>query len=229
MDTLISILLPTRKRVKKVQHSLETLLSKARYPASMEICIAYDEDDDESHEYFTSTQWTDFLDHYNARSVLLRTHRHGYFGLHQYLNELAPMSQGKWLFFWGDDAFMQTQDWDDHVRDNQDYVGLLHITAENMPMRCSILPLFHRAWIELFGCVTPVNPADSWISEICIEAQARKVIPVSVLHRLDTDEPDATSLDKKNAVGWQQAFRLPENKILRSEWAQRLKAHRERH
>lgn len=225
MNTLISVLLPTRKRTKKVEASLRTLLEKARDPSAIEICIAYDDDDDESHEYFTSLRWQEFLAEFSTKSVLLRTRRHGYTYLHEYLNELAPRSQGQWLFFWGDDAYMQTQHWDDHVKVNQDFIGLLHITAENMPMRCSILPLFHRDWITLFDCVTPVNPADSWISEICIEAKRRKVIPVSVLHRLDTEEPDETFRDKKSSVGWHKMFWEPESRAMRSDWARRLRDH----
>jgi hypothetical protein len=226
MNALISVLLPTRKRIKKVESSLRSLLEKSKDASSIEICIAYDDDDNESHDYFTGNDWKKFLEEFSTTSMVLRTKRHGYTYLHEYLNELAPMSHGEWLFFWGDDAIMQTPHWDDHVRHNRDYVGLLHITAENMPMRCSILPLFHRDWIKLFGCVTPVNPADSWISEICIEAKCRRVIPVSVLHRLETDEPDETFLDKKKSVDWHKLFWEPESRALRSEWAKRLKEYR---
>jgi hypothetical protein len=228
MNTLISVLLPTRKRVKKVEASLRALLEKARDPASIEICIAYDDDDDESHGYFSSERWQHFLQEFSSTSVILKTRRHGYTYLHEYLNELAPRSHGQWLFFWGDDAIMQTENWDDHVRANSDFVGLLHITAENMPMKCSILPLFHRHWIDIFGCVTPVNPADSWISDICIEAGARRVIPVTVLHRLETDAPDETALDKKSSVKWRDLYWQPSSQATRSQWAQKLREHRSR-
>jgi hypothetical protein len=226
MEKLISVLLPTRKRIKKAEASLRSLLANARDPSSIEICIAYDDDDAESHEYFTGLQWARFLDEFGSTAIILRTRRHGYTYLHEYLNELAPLSQGQWLFFWGDDATMLTENWDDHVRANQDFVGLLHFTAENMPMKCSILPLFHRDWIKLFGCVTPVNPADSWISDICIEAKARRVVPITVLHRLATDEPDETQQDKKDSVGWRNLYWQPESKATRSEWAQRLRDYR---
>ena len=230
MQPFISVLLPTRKRVAKVESSLATLLGKARNPDTIQICIAYDDDDPESHAYFAGDAWSNFLRAFGASTSVLKTQRHGYMNLQRYLNELVPLAQGKWMFFWGDDAFMQTQNWDDQVKVNEDYVGLWHITAENQPMRCSVLPLFHRAWVDMFGCVSPINPADSWISEICIEAKARRVIPVSVLHRVNPEEsPDETFMDKKKAVGWQKDFWLPGNVALRSEWAKKIQDYRSAH
>ena len=59
MRPLISILLPTRARVNMLEKSFDTLLGKARSPGDIEICIAYDDDDQESHEYFTGPKWQD--------------------------------------------------------------------------------------------------------------------------------------------------------------------------
>ena len=231
MDPLISILLPTRARVAMLEKSFETLLGKARCPEQIEICVAYDDDDRESHEYFTGSAWNEFKSVYKVSDSIHRLPRWGYRDLHLYLNYLADHARGKWLFFWGDDALMETQNWDDHVRDNEDWVGLLHIIASNAPMNCSILPLFHRQWVELFGCVTPVNPADSWISDICWNARARKVIPVTVFHDRPEDSGnnrDQTWLDKKATTDWNSQYHLPEFKQMRAEWAQRLKQHLEK-
>ena len=228
MEPLISILLPTRKRVAMMEKSFETLLGKARNPELIEICIAYDDDDRESHDYFTGKSWTDLRQKYNISDSVHRLPRWGYKNLHLYLNYLAERSRGQWLFFWGDDALMETDHWDDHVQAQGDWKGLLHIEASNAPMTCSILPLFHRSWIELFGCVTPVNPADSWISDICWRARARRVIPVTVFHDRFEDtgrNQDETYRDKINSVGWNSQYHLPENKQLRDRWTQRLKDH----
>lgn len=226
MKPLISVLLPTRKRTALVEHSLHSLLSKSRGPEQIEILIAYDDDDQESHDYFTGTAWKKFCEDHGCQEKVYRLPRWGYKELHLYLNFLALMSQGDWLFFWGDDAVMETQDWDDHVRSNLDWFGLLHISASNAPMWCSILPLFPKKWVETFGCVTPVNPADSWITEICKIAKARRVIPVTVLHDRFEDTGnncDETYHDKKNATGWHSNFHLPVYTEMRNDWAARLK------
>jgi len=226
MQPLISILLPTRCRVEMLEKSLDTLLSKARHPDLIELCIAYDDDDHQSIGYFNSQRWVDFKLKYRVSDNVHCVPRWGYRDLHLYLNYLAGYSRGQWLFFWGDDALMETDHWDDHVQANKDWIGLLHIEASNHPMDCSILPLFHRRWVELFGCVTPVNPADSWISDICWRARVRKVIPVTVFHdRFENsgNNRDQTWADNKSAQGWNHRYYLEEYKQMRTDWAQRLK------
>lgn len=231
MDPLISILLPTRKRVAMVESSLTSLLSRARHPEQLEILIAYDDDDEQSREYFTGTAWQEFIGCWPVQSKIFCVPRWGYRALHKYINMLAGASRGKWIFFWSDDPRMETDHWDDHVRTNEDFVGLLHIAASNAPMYCSILPLFHRQWIELFNCVSPINHADSWISDICWSAQARRAIPVSVFHDRFEDSGnnrDETYEDKRQAIAHDSKidYHTPESKNLRAEWAQRLRDYR---
>lgn len=226
MEPMISILLPTRDRIDMLETSLTSLLGRARRPHNIEICIAYDNDDTTSHDYFTGDVWQRFRDRWGCQDQVYRLPRWGYRDLHLYVNYLGERARGKWLFFWGDDAIMETQHWDDHVEANRDWVGLLHITASNAPMNCSILPLFHRQWVELFGCVTPINPADSWISDICWKARARRVIPVSVFHDRYEDSgrnQDQTWHDKKATTDWNREYHLPQFHTMRDQWAHRLR------
>jgi hypothetical protein len=144
---------------------------------------------------------------------------------------LALASKGKWIFFWSDDPIMETPNWDDHVHANQDFVGLLHIQASNAPMNCSILPLFHRTWLDLFGCVSPINHADSWMSDICWNAKARKVIPVTVFHDRFEDSGnnrDETWEDKRRDIAHDSSkdYHTPESKRIRGEWTKKLREFR---
>jgi len=228
MQPLISVLLPTRKRVGMVEKSLSMLLDRARHPEQIEICIAYDDDDQQSQDYFTSEKWKNFCQHYQIFDSVHQVPRWGYVELHLYLNYLSRYSRGEWLFFWGDDVLMETQNWDDHVREQGDWKGLLHITASNAPMNCSIQPLFHRSWVDWFGCVSPVNPADSWISDICWRARMRKVIPVTILHdRFENTgrNRDETYEDKMKNSAWNAKYHLPEYQQMREDWVQRLRGY----
>lgn len=229
MTPLISVFFPTRKRTQILQKSLQSLLERARYPEQIEICLAFDQDDTESQDYFRSDRWRDFVANHRCQAHTFETQRWGYKALHQYLNFLAPITQGQWLFFWGDDAIMETQHWDDHVRANQDFVGLLHITTSNFPMQCSILPLFHRSWLDLFGCVSPVNPADSWISAVAKMAGARRAIPVTVIHdRFEHtgNNQDETWQDKQQSSGWNRDYHTVESQLAREQWAMKLQDYR---
>ena len=232
MTPLISILLPTRKRRQMLETSLVSLLNRANNPKRIELCIAYDDDDVESHDYFSGPDWQKLLNTYGCTAQVFSVPRWGYGGLHHYLNFLAERAHGKWMFFWGDDALMETPGWDHQVEINQDFVGLLHIPASNAPMYCSILPLFHRKWVDLFGCVSPINHADSWITDVAKAARARRVIPVSVFHDRFEDSgrnDDVTYQDKRNAMasGSNQDYHKPEFVQMRHEWAQLLAEHRD--
>lgn len=231
MSPMISVLLPTRKRIHMLEHSLTSLIHKARHPEHLEILIAYDDDDEISDAYFSSPDWSRFISSWPVIHRIFRVPRWGYHELHRYVNMLAQHSEGDWILFWNDDALMETDSWDDHVRDNRDFRGLLHITASNMPMNCSIFPLLHRDWLTLFGCISPINHADSWVSDICWNARARRVIPVSAFHdRFETsgNNCDETYQEKKHALahGSSADYHTTESKNLRQEWAQRLRAYR---
>jgi len=214
-----------------LQASLSSLLDLAADPKRIEILIAYDDDDVMSHEFFSGNDWSSFISTWPVNHKIFQVPRWGYSALHQYINMLAANSQGKWIFFWNDDSLMETKNWDDHIRENEDFLGLLHITASNMPMNCSIFPLLNRQWLDLFGCVSPINHADSWVSDVCWKAQARRVIPVTAFHdRFETsgNNRDETYEDKKNALanGSNADYFTPESKKLREAWVERLKIFR---
>jgi hypothetical protein len=231
MPPLISVLLPTRRRISMLRSSLSSLLDRARDPGAIEILIAYDDDDDDSHGFFSGPEWNTFISTWPVTHRVCQVPRWGYRALHRYVNHLASQSQGKWIFFWNDDALMETQNWDDHVRQHQDFVGLLHITASNMPMTCSIFPLIHRGWIDLFGCISPINHADSWVSDVCRKAHARRVIPVTAFHdRFETsgNNRDETYEQKRYdlAHGSKADYHTPQSQRLREEWTERFRHYR---
>jgi hypothetical protein len=206
--------------------SLHSLATTAQNPANIEVLIAYDDDDSESHEFFSSACWAHWLADHVVSVQTFQVPRWGYRSLHEYYNYLATQSQGAWLLMWNDDALMETQHWDDQVRQNDNWRMLLHITCRNLVMNCSIFPLFHRDWIDLFGTVSPINHPDSWISEVCWHANARKVIDVSTYHDradLTGNNKDATFLARDYST--HSEFKSDEMKALRQQWAAKLKVH----
>lgn len=222
--TYLSVLLPTRHRTGLVKRSLHSLLSKSQVPSDIEILIAYDEDDVESAEFFSSPEWAQWIAEHNTQAQTFAVPRWGYRSLHEYYNYLAHHSQGSWLLMWNDDAVIETDHWDQYVRQNDAWRMLLHITCSNLVMNCSIFPLFHRDWIKLFGTVSPINHPDSWISEVCWHAKARRVIPVSTYH----DRADLTGNNKDDTFlardySTHKEFKSDAMKSLRQQWAEKLR------
>ena len=108
----ISILLPTRKRTEAVIKSVGSLLSTAKDPSQIEILVAYDDDDDESKEFF-STTWHPFVEQCSTTTKVFESERHGYLRLYKYVNMLGTQASGDWIMFWNDDALMLTDNWDE--------------------------------------------------------------------------------------------------------------------
>lgn len=183
----ISILLPTRKRTQAVVHSVGSLLARAKDPTSIEILIAYDDDDIESREFF-STTWYPFLAQVGAQTKVFETERFGYLRLYKYVNFLAEQAQGDWIMFWNDDALMLTDNWDIEIVRQEGFWGLLRMPCVTMDHPFALFPIIPRDWIDFFGCVSPVNHSDWWIFNVTRHLHRIRDIPVDVYH----DRADVT-------------------------------------
>lgn len=223
----ISVLLPTRKRTRMAMTSIESVLSLAKDPSSIEIVVAYDEDDQESHELFHSDAWKDLILRYGAQQRVFQTPRWGYGALHNYYNLMCKETTSDWLLAWNDDASMLTQNWDQHVRDAGDFMGLLHMECTTYP-NLTLFPLFPRAWVNFFGEATACNHIDSWILDICKVAGAIKDINVEVYHDRfsETGNNNDQTYQERSWEG-KKMYKSQAMRDLRSEWAQRLIQYRQ--
>jgi hypothetical protein len=183
----ISILLPTRKRTQALINSISSLLANAADTSDIEILIAYDNDDQESREFFENT-WAGFIGQCEATSKIFETERFGYLRLYKYVNFLATHATGDWIMFWNDDALMLTENWDREIVKESGYWGLLRMPCVNMNHPFALFPIVPREWVDYFGMVSPVNHSDWWIYNVTAHIGRMKNIPVQVYH----DRADVT-------------------------------------
>jgi glycosyltransferase involved in cell wall biosynthesis len=149
----ISILLPTRKRTQTLVNSINSLLANAADTSRIEILIAYDDDDEESREFFANT-WADYIGQCSATTKVFETERFGYLRLYKYVNFLAEQASGDWIMFWNDDAVMLTENWDDAIVNETGWFGLLRMPCVNMDHPFALFPIVPRSWIDFFGKVS---------------------------------------------------------------------------
>lgn len=178
-DTELSVLLPTRGRTEALRVSLESLLSHAAIPNQIEILIAFDHDDEHSYRYFESNI-APMLDHYHGRYTCFGFDRLGYIRLNEYVNYLASQACGRWLMFWGDDAIMQTDGWDQRILE-VDRFRVLRIPTHNQHPY-AIFPIVPRTWFDLFGYISAHQLSDTWCSQIGYITNIIHNIDVSVVH-----------------------------------------------
>ena len=226
---LVSVLLPTRARVDLVERSVCSLLETATDPGQIEILVAYDSDDTVSQEYFNSSKWQEFIDSYKSNAQAFETEVWGYSALNKYYNFLGNQSQGQWLLIWNDDALMKSAGWDTNIADNQDFVGMLHMTCENYRPKFALFPLINRAWLEVFGYIGE-NPVDSWIHHVSMEAQAIRRIDSIVYHdRFDMTGNNFDDTYANRTPGEiKKKYKSEEMRELRHQWAKQLIEYRSR-
>lgn len=220
VDILISVMLPTRQRTHLVERSVSSLLETAQDPNCIEICVAYDCDDNESKQYFNSVQWRNTIG--SAQSQVFETPNWGYVNLHNYYNLLAEKSQGQWLFLWNDDAVMKSQAWDQQVRANRDFFGMLHMGTQNFSSSLTLFPLIPRTWLDVFETLSLCNLCDSWIQDICTEAGAVKSVAAEIFH----DRYDVTGNNNdstyQNRNYQKKIYKSDAMRAVRSQWAQQF-------
>jgi hypothetical protein len=179
MKAEISVLLPTRGRTEALKRSLLSLADHAHDTANFDIWLAFDHDDAGSFQWFEQNIATELTDS-GCRFTAMGFDRLGYIRLNEYLNALAQRAQGRWLFFWGDDAVMQSPDWDLRILE-QDRFRILRMPTHNQHPY-AILPIIPRAWFDLFGYISAHQLTDSWVSQIAYMLDIMHDIDVDVLH-----------------------------------------------
>jgi hypothetical protein len=153
---VITLLCPTRGRPELLAKSVTSVYSAAAHPEAVEFLVALDPDDTAS---------------YSALPAGVKAHvtaeRWGYRHLHAYYNALAERATGTWLMLWNDDAFMQTEGWDEIVRSQQPgVVWGISCDPNAMPGNPSEFPAFPKAWAEHLGHVCLSTHVDMWVNEL---------------------------------------------------------------
>ena len=105
----------------------------------------------------------------------------GYIRLNEYVTDLAKRSDSAWLMFWNDDAVMESQNWDRVIMQYQGQFKCLAVhTHREHPY--SIFPIVPRAWLDVFGYMSPHQISDAWISQVSYMLDIWERIPVWVEH-----------------------------------------------
>jgi len=176
----ISILLPTRGRTEQLLKSLNSLITTVSDTSNIEILLAFDSDDTKSFEYF-STNIIPELEKYGVSYTALKFSPLGYTRLNEYINHLAGHARGRWLFFWNDDAEMQSKNWDKEFYKQDGNFRVLAVHTHN-EHPYSIFPIVPIEWYKLLGYLSrhPLNDAE--ISQIAYVLGIFEKIDVWVEH-----------------------------------------------
>lgn len=176
----IAILLPTRGRTDALDRSLIGLLEKASDLSGIQLLLGLDNDDTVGLEHF-ETVLQPKLDAMEVDYTAMSFEPIGYGRLNEYINKLAENSSADWLFFWNDDAIMETNDWDLEIIKHTGEFKLLAVHTHN-DHPYSIFPILPSKWLEVIGHLSLHSMTDAWLSQIayCVDIWER--INIDVLH-----------------------------------------------
>jgi hypothetical protein len=105
----------------------------------------------------------------------------GYGRLNEYINRLSAESDADWIFFWNDDAVMESNAWDVEIAKHTGEFKLLAVHTHN-DHPYSIFPIVPREWMELIGHLSLHSMTDAWLSQNAFCVDIWKRIDVHVLH-----------------------------------------------
>lgn len=145
----ISMILPTRCRVKLLQQFLRSIMIHSDHPGQLEIILVVDDDDRETIEF-------DFPYLRIKKQIVQPGQSMGA------LNQAGfAVSSGHYLMLVNDDIVIQTDHWDrtlrsalDHRKDN---VILAHVNDLVFQHRLSIFPIVSRQYCEIAKGICPTG------------------------------------------------------------------------
>jgi len=176
----IAVLLPTRGRTEALTRSLIGLLEKADSPEYIQVLLGLDNDDAVGIAHFQQ-QLQPQLDRLGVDYTAMTFEPMGYSQLHDYVNTLARNSSADWMFFWNDDAVMETVGWDTEIVRHTGEFKLLAVHTHN-DHPYSIFPIVPRAWLDIIGHLSLHSMNDAWLSQNAYCVDIWKRIEINVLH-----------------------------------------------
>ena len=201
-DFSIAILLPTHKRTDALSRSVLSLINLANKINDIQFVFGIDNNDDIGRSHFVDVLQPE-LDKRSINYTALEFEPLGYLGLNQYFNTLAKNANADWLFVWCDDAIMETQGWDDRIRECTGEFKLLKTHTHN-EHPYSIFPIIPAEWHELNGYLSRHQLVDAEVSQIAYLLDIMKIIDVNVTHDradLTGNNADENAAKKKYLEG----------------------------
>ena len=176
----IAVLLPTRGRSDALERSVKSLFELADNLDNIQLMLGFDDDDTEGISAFEDLLQP-WLDEHGVNYTAMSFAPLGYTRLNEYVNTLAHASDADWLFFWNDDAFVETKGWDTVIESHTGEFKLLAVHTHN-DHPYSIFPIAPRAWLDHMGHLSPHQISDAWLSQQAYMLDIWERIPVNVVH-----------------------------------------------
>lgn len=176
----IAVLLPTRGRTEALSRSVISLINRCVMLDRVQILFGFDSDDEPGKTHFAE-KLQPWLEEKGVHYTAMEFEPLGYGRLNEYVNALGAASSADWMFFWNDDAIMESTGWDREIVAHTGKFKLLAVhTHRDHPY--SIFPIVPRAWMDQLGYLSPHSLTDAWTSQVAYKLDIWERIRVYVTH-----------------------------------------------
>lgn len=186
----IAVLLPTRGRTDALERSVKSIVNRAVDPDSIQLLLAFDEDDTVGTEFFVKELQPWLYEKGIAYSAKLFKSL-GYEGLNVYYNSLAQEASADWFFIWNDDSMMETSGWDRIIKKYDGQFKILKIHTHN-EHPYSIFPIVPKAWFDVTGYFSRHQMIDAELSQVAYLLDLIEIVDIHATH----DRADLTGNNK---------------------------------
>jgi hypothetical protein len=196
----IAVLIPTHKRTDGLSKSVFSLLDRAQDLSTVQFLFGIDNNDDTAINHFNKVIQPR-LNKAKANYKAIGFEPMGYAGLNRYFDGLTDYADADWYFCWSDDAIMDSDHWDQHIRECSGEFRLLKVHAHN-EHPYSIFPIIPAEWRGITGYLSRHQLIDAEVSQLAYMLDIIKIIDVWVTH----DRPELTGQDMDETAQQKQYF-----------------------
>jgi len=111
MKPLVSVLLPSKKRLLRLLDCMDSITATATFPESVQFCIRLHSDDVRTLDSISS-----ILSMATNVRIIVGSPLGGYSDLASFYQDAALIADGEWVWIMNDDVISETQGWDEMLR-----------------------------------------------------------------------------------------------------------------
>jgi glycosyltransferase involved in cell wall biosynthesis len=190
---LISVVLPTRKRLEGLNETLYSIYSLADVNnVNFEVIVKVDFDDYETIEYIK--KWTN---EYENLTFIINSRKKGWINMVDFVENMIDISKGKWILNINDDMVFKTQNWNSKLESHLKEFNVYFINTNGYRQS---FPIYPKKIKSILGHISPHNQIDTYLYHLSLFTDMEKYIDDVYFQHYQEEFQDQTHQDKAEVV-----------------------------
>ena len=189
----ISIVLPTRKRVDRLNETIYSILSLAdESNINFEIIIKADYDDIDTIDYMKN-----YSNEYVNIKFLISSRLGGWLNMVDYVEDMIDIAKGKWILNVNDDMVFTSKNWNTIIMSHLDKFCICYPQVNGYK---ESFPVYPKKLKHILGHISPHNQIDTYLYTLGNHTGINKYVTDVTFYHHQNEIEDETHLEKGNLV-----------------------------